>query len=164
MTTAHGFPPIARSDAMTLVLGTMPGIASLQAGQYYAHGRNAFWKIAAASLGFDAAAHYDKRVESLIVAKIAVWDVLKLCTREGSLDSEIGDPVANDFGDFFAMYDKIDRVCFNGAAAESLYNAQVLMNIEKPLEYIRLPSTSPANASISFADKCATWTAALRRQ
>jgi hypoxanthine-DNA glycosylase len=164
VTTVHGFPPIARADAMTLVLGTMPGIASLQAGQYYAHGRNVFWKVMAASAGFDVSLPYEKRVECVVTAKIAVWDVLKLCTREGSLDSDIEDPVPNDLGAFFNKYEQIDRVCFNGGEAESLYKSHVLKSITKPLEYIRLPSTSPAYAAMSFTEKCVTWAAALRRQ
>lgn len=163
MTTAHGFPPIARDDATILVLGTMPGKASLAAGQYYAHARNTFWKLAGTILGIDPALPYDERVSGLVAARIAVWDVLQLCTRETSLDSDIVDPIPNTFGDFFATHPQIDRVCFNGSAAYKLYETHVQPGLTTTLDYRRLPSTSPANASIPFDAKLALWTAALRR-
>jgi double-stranded uracil-DNA glycosylase len=140
----------------------MPGKASLQAGQYYAHDRNTFWKLVAAIAGFDATLSYEERISSLIAARIAVWDVLTLCTRESSLDSDIEDPVPNDFAEFFNAHRAIERVCFNGAEAETLYKAHIVSGVSIPLEYRRLPSTSPANASISFADKLAAWTVGLR--
>ena len=163
MTTLHGFPPIARTDATILVLGTMPGKASLQARQYYAHGRNSFWKLVAAILGFEVSSPYDERVASLIAARIAVWDVLKRCTRESGLDSDIDDPVPNNFAEFFKTHRQIDQVCFNGRKAENLYKTHVLESIATPFDYRRLPSTSPANASLSFENKLAAWSAALRQ-
>jgi double-stranded uracil-DNA glycosylase len=102
-------------------------------------------------------------VNRLIAARIAVWDVLKLCTREGSLDSDIVNPVANDFGEFFTEHHQIGRVCFNGTKAEELYKKHVRENVTKPLEYVGLPSTSPANASVSFASKREAWATALQR-
>ena len=142
----------------------MPGKASLQAGQYYAHGRNTFWKLMAAILGFDASLPYDGRLSAVVAAQIAVWDVLKLCTRETSLDSDIGDPVPNEFADFFKLHPQIDRVCFNGAEAENRYNTHVRGVVVASVEYRRLPSTSPANASVSYTEKLAAWTAGLKRQ
>lgn len=163
VTTAHGFPAIAGADATILVLGTMPGKASLAAGQYYAHGGNSFWKLIGAILGVEVSSPYDERVSSLVTARIAVWDVLKLCTRESSLDSDIEDPVPNEFAEFFNTHRQIERVCFNGAEAENLYKARVQKRIATSFEYCRLPSTSPANASVQFADKLVAWRVGLRR-
>ena len=157
----HGFPPIANPDARVLVLGTMPGKVSLLAGQYYAHPRNSFWRIAGEILGFDASIAYEGRAAALMAAKIALWDVLHSCTRESSLDSDIQRDtiVPNDFASFFESHRRIHRVCFNGATAENLYVKHVRPGLEKPppCEYVRLPSTSPAHARMSFAEKVRVW-------
>jgi len=161
MPRARSFPAIESDAAHTLILGTMPGVASLKARQYYAHPRNAFWGILAELVGFDPTLDYEARIECVIAAGIAVWDVLQSCERSGSLDSQIegGSIVANDFEVFFARYPRIERVCFNGAAAERLYQRHVLPTLGAAVSprYVRLPSTSPANASITASDKAEQW-------
>lgn len=139
----------------------MPGTMSLRERQYYANPRNAFWKIAAEILGFDAASPYPVRVSMLKAHGVALWDVLKSCTREGSLDSDI-DPatiVPNDFRRFFAGHPRIGRVYFNGARAQALYARHVQPNLPeaRAVEYLRLPSTSPANAGVPQAEKLRAW-------
>jgi hypoxanthine-DNA glycosylase len=166
MSRVASFPPIAATDANVLVLGTMPGVASLRAQQYYAHPRNTFWPILARLLGFDAGAAYAERVERVIAARIAVWDVLESCLRPGSLDSEIDEATAipNDFRAFFHMHPGIQRICFNGAKAEALFRKRVSPYlIAAPKELVRLPSTSPANASLSLEQKACVWRDALLR-
>ncbi|MFN0152372.1 MAG: DNA-deoxyinosine glycosylase [bacterium] len=162
----HSLPPIASRDAWVLVLGTMPGRVSLRERQYYAHPQNAFWKIAAEIFGFDASSDYSARVASLEVHGVAVWDVLKSCTRASSLDSDIdmSTIVPNDFKRFFARQPRIRRVCFNGAKAAALYLRHVQPHLREALalEHVRLPSTSPANASISRAEKLREWRAIER--
>lgn len=157
----HSFPPIANADSRVLILGTMPGKASLLAGQYYANPGNAFWRIAGELLGFDADDAYEARAASLVAAGIALWDVLHSCTRATSLDSDIirGSIVLNDFESFFANHRSIRRVCFNGATAENLYMRRARPRVEGPpeCEYVRLPSTSPAHASMRFAEKLRAW-------
>ena len=105
--SAACFPPVARSDALVLVLGSMPGERSLEASQYYAHARNAFWPIMDALFGVDATAPYTERLDGLVRNRVALWDVLGTCDREGSLDSRIRNPVANDFNTFFAEHPSI---------------------------------------------------------
>lgn len=159
----HCFAPIAGRNARVLILGSMPGRASLAAGQYYAHRQNAFWHIASELLGLDPAASYATRAKALISARIAVWDVLHSCVRQGSLDTMIEDDseIANDFRAFFGTHRRITHVFFNGAKAEASFKRHVLPGIEVRPRYRRLPSTSPANASVPLRRKLAAWRAIL---
>jgi TDG/mug DNA glycosylase family protein len=160
----RSFEPIADANAEILLLGSMPGIASLRAQQYYAHPQNAFWRIIGELLGVGTDASYAKRIKALKSARIAVWDVLESCVREGSADAMIEDDSlrANDFRTFFATHTRIRRVFFNGTKAEACYKRHVLHHLESgPIAYSRLPSTSPANASVTFADKLDAWRAIL---
>jgi hypoxanthine-DNA glycosylase len=152
----EGLPPIVGDDARVLILGNMPGVVSLAVQQYYGNPRNAFWRITGELFGFDAAAPYGERVTALPGHRVAVWDVLRCCRRVGSLDSAVepDSMVANDFGAFFAAAPAIDRVYFNGAAAEKNYRR--LVSVPRQLEYRRLPSTSPAH-TMAFAAKLAAW-------
>ena len=157
----RSFAPIAGRDARVLILGSMPGRASLEAGQYYAHPQNAFWRIAAALLRIEPAAPYRTRMQALKSARIALWDVLHSCVREGSLDTGIEEELANDFAAFFRTHEGITHVFFNGAKAEASYRRHVLAGMTVELQYRRLPSTSPAHASLSFARKLRAWQAIL---
>jgi TDG/mug DNA glycosylase family protein len=165
MATGHieSFPPIASTTARVLILGTMPGRVSLRERRYYAHPQNAFWRIIGAILGFDPALPYHERVASVQSAGIAIWDVLKACAREGSLDSAIdaASVVPNDVAAFLAQHPQVRRICFNGATAQALYIKHVRPHLgsDPDVQYLRLPSTSPANASWSFADKARAWQA-----
>lgn len=161
----RSFAPIAGRNAQVLILGSMPGRASLQAGQYYAHPHNAFWCIAAELLHFDPASPYATRSKALRSARIALWDVLRSCVRQGSLDSMIEreSETANDFQGFFRTHQGITHVFFNGAKAESSFRRHVLPGLETTLRYQRLPSTSPANAFLPLRRKVAAWRAILKR-
>ena len=165
MPRVRSFEPIEDGKAEILILGSMPGRASLAARQYYAHPQNAFWRIAAELLEFDRASPYAERVRALKAARIALWDVLHSCDREGSLDARIENGVANDFRAFFRTHGKIRRVFFNGAKAEATFKRHVLPEIDgSALSFRRLPSTSPANASMSAARKLRAWRAIIRTQ
>ena len=165
MQPAEGFAPIAAADARVLVLGSMPGIASLAAGRYYAHPRNAFWPIIATLCGAPEVPPPDDRPALLHAHRIALWDVLRRCRRAGSLDAAIEpDSIEpNDFAGFFARHPALRLVLFNGAAAESLFRRHVLVQtpVAEGVSLVRLPSTSPANASWSYARKLDAWRAAL---
>jgi double-stranded uracil-DNA glycosylase len=165
MSQIHSFPPIASGMPRVLILGTMPGKVSLRERQYYAHPQNAFWRIIGGILGFDPASPYEARVAAVQSAGIAVWDVLKSCIRLGSLDSAIdaSSVLPNDFAAFFAAHPQIKRICFNGAKAEALYMKHVRPRLpaNPDLRYLRLPSTSPANASLPLPEKLRAWQAIL---
>ena len=159
----RSFAPVADRNARVLILGSMPGQASLKAGRYYAHRHNAFWRIAADLLRFDRVAPYRTRAKALRSARIALWDVLHSCVRPGSMDALIDrdSEVANDFRKFFRTHRGITHVFFNGAKAEASFRRHVLPEIDATLRYKRLPSTSPANASVPFAGKRRAWRAIL---
>ena len=161
----HSFPPISDPASRVLILGSMPGKASLRAKQYYAHPQNAFWRIIAALFGLDAATPYELRVEALRGNGIALWDVMKSCTRESSLDSDVVESsiVPNAFPTFLRAHPRIATICFNGAKAEESFQRYALprLGARADLAYYRLPSTSPAHASLPFAKKLAAWRAVL---
>jgi hypoxanthine-DNA glycosylase len=165
MSYVHSFPPIASATSRVLILGTMPGKASLRERQYYAHPQNAFWRIAGAIVGFDPASPYEIRADLMRAAGIAIWDVLKSCTRQGSLDSDIvpSTAVPNDLPGFLCEHREIRRICFNGAKADALYARHVrpYLAVGREVHYVRLPSTSPANASVPWPAKLQAWQAAL---
>jgi len=156
----QGFPPVADRRAEILVLGSMPGVISLTAGEYYANPHNAFWRIMAALLDFDEGLDYARRIRAMKAARIALWDVLGTCERRGSGDAAIdgGSVVVNGFAAFFRRHPRVRRVYFNGAAAEALYRRHVPPGIgPDPVDCRRLPSTSPAHATLPFARKLAAW-------
>jgi hypoxanthine-DNA glycosylase len=160
MTTIYSFPAIADDNARILILGSMPGKASLQAGQYYAHPRNQFWPILGELVGAGPTLNYEERMRVLLSAKIALWDVLKSCYRSSSLDADIdkASMIANDFATFFSEHPHISYVFFNGVTAEQAFHRYVLsaINADK-LVLQRLPSTSPANAAMSYQQKLLSW-------
>lgn len=166
MTHIRSFPPISGVNATVLVLGSMPGKASLLAGEYYAHPRNAFWRIVERVAAVDSGLSYAERCAGLVANGIAVWDVLKVCTRSSSLDSDIVESsiVANDFARFFEGHRGIRAVFFNGAKAEQVYVKHVVRELPEAvagLPRVRLPSTSPAHAGVSFEAKLEAWRAVL---
>lgn len=165
--TINSFEPIAHISAEVLILGSMPSVKSLSAGQYYAHKQNAFWKVLGELTGLNPDAPYLERLQELVSHGIGVWDVLHSCKREGSLDTAI-DPHSvrpNDFVTFYRDHPNIKLVCFNGAAAEHYYKTHILSTLKNnSITYIRLPSTSPAHASLSFQEKVLAWRAVLGTQ
>jgi hypoxanthine-DNA glycosylase len=160
MSDIQSFPPIIGPNARILILGSIPGAASLAANEYYAHPRNLFWRIIADLLDIDPLLDYSSKTQALITAQIAVWDVMKSCYRPGSLDAAIDKQsiVANDFNALFKNHPQIQQVFFNGATAEQSFRRLVLPGlICLPLSLQRLPSTSPAHAAMSYQQKLAHW-------
>ncbi|HTV97102.1 MAG TPA: DNA-deoxyinosine glycosylase [Steroidobacteraceae bacterium] len=155
-----GFPPISSPFARVLILGSLPGRLSLERGEYYANPQNSFWKIIAAQVP-DLPGDYPGRVRVLIEQRIALWDVLAAATRSGSLDADISDDsIPNNFRAFLHAHPEIRLIGFNGGTAAKLYERHViptLTDAQRAIPTAALPSTSPAHAALSFAEKAARW-------
>ncbi len=149
-----GFPPIGDDETHTLILGSFPGVASLAATQYYAHPRNQFWRLLGAVIGEPLHEYaYDARIARLLRHGIGLWDVLAACEREGSLDAAIRHESPNDFDAFHTRFSKLRRVCFNGKTSGKF--APVLSAAS--YSTLVLPSSSAANAILSFDQKLRVW-------
>ena len=156
----RGLPPVAGRRIHTLILGSLPGIASLEAGQYYGHPRNAFWDVAE-TLGIPRTLSYRSRCARLKHLGFGLWDVLAECERAGSLDQAIRSPRANDLSGFAQRF-ALERLWFNGQAARRLFDrlAAPKFDFENPQIALRtLPSTSPAHTQ---RKKYGVWRRALR--
>ena len=163
----HCFAPLACGDEVVLILGSFPGRRSLEKQQYYAYPRNSFWPIMADLFGFDPLSPYQRRIELLSGNRVALWDVLNSCSREGSLDSSIREKsvIINDFETFFNNNPRIRSIFFNGALAERHFNKNVLVKPQiqaRSLSLHRLPSTSPAMAALNFEQKLEAWKIVMR--
>lgn len=154
--TLVGLAPAVTNDTRLLLLGSFPGVASLRAGQYYAHPRNHFWPILGALWQFDwRALDYAARLALVGRRGLGIWDVYAACRREGSLDTAIEDAVPNDLAGLAAQLPALRAIAHNGAeSARAMRLTRAL-----GLAVVRLPSTSPANASWSFERKLAAWRA-----
>jgi hypoxanthine-DNA glycosylase len=158
MTRVQSFPPIVSQRSKVLILGSMPGEASLKVGQYYAHPRNAFWPIMGELFGADPSLPYQERVALLQSTGVALWDSLQACVRPGSLDASITDEVANDFPGFFDKHPNITHVFFNGMKAERAFRRYAFPALTEDRHiFARLPSTSPAHAAMTLAAKVRAW-------
>jgi len=153
----RSFEPIVDNESKVLILGTMPGAESLRQQQYYAHPRNLFWSFIYGIFGEKIESDYNKKVAFLKEKNIALWDVYKSCRRKGSLDSNISDEVPNDVAGLLNTHPDIKYVFCNGGTSEEHLIKHILPNIEREIFYMRLPSTSPANASISAEQKMHMW-------
>jgi len=154
-----GLAPVLDSAINTIILGSFPGAASLQAQRYYAHPRNQFWALLGAVLDEALPAlPYEARLERMLFHHIGLWDALAACEREGSLDAAIRRPQANDHLLLKDLCPQLRRVCFNGKAA----GRYAPVYADAGYDVLVLPSSSPANAQLSFAAKLALWHAINR--
>ena len=151
------FAPIGKRDARVLIVGSMPGAASLAAGEYYAHPQNAFWRILFSFFGKPLSRDYGEKKKLIEENSLALWDTVQSCTREGSLDGNMRGIRPNDFEAFFAAYPGIRTVLCNGKTAYGLFLAARAGEGKKIL---RMPSTSPAY-TLAYGEKAAAWTEAL---
>jgi len=157
-----GFKPIIGGRPEILILGSMPGQASLAQSQYYANPRNLFWQIIADLFNFNHHLNYEQKIALIIKNKIALWDVIESCERPGSLDASIcsASIKINNFEQLFSNYPSISHVFFNGKKAEKEFHKRVLPKLSAPhsqLDWVLLPSTSPANAGVSRDEKIIQW-------
>jgi len=159
MTIAQSFPPIIGTSPKILILGSSPGIISLKKQQYFAHPRNAFWPIMAELFSIDVSLGYEHCVEQCQKLPLVIWDSLKQCRREGSLDSAIEKEsvVANDFAGLFTQYSQIQHVFCNGGSSYQWFKRLALPTLLTNPKVVQLPSTSPAHAAMSFEQKLKHW-------
>jgi hypoxanthine-DNA glycosylase len=165
MSEVESFAPVIGSDPQVLILGSMPGVASLEAVQYYAHPRNVFWPIMAELFAFDAAGDYAQRIAEIERKPVVLWDTLRRCYRPGSLDSAIArDSVAaNNIPALLRKYPGIRAIACNGATSTNYFRKLVAAQIPSSRAYqlLPLPSTSPANAGMTFVQKLDAWRSLL---
>ncbi|KQV90848.1 DNA-deoxyinosine glycosylase [Massilia sp. Root351] len=153
-TALAGLAPVIDARTRILILGSFPGAASLAAQQYYAHPRNALWPILSALTGDDLAGlPYGERLPRLLAHGFGLWDVLGACERQGSLDSAIRKPAANDFARLRELCPLLETVGFNGQTSGKFAPGFAAQGYRA----VVLPSTSPAHASLTLAQKLERW-------
>ena len=151
---SSGFLPINGDSPRVLILGSFPSIQSLRHCEYYGNQQNHFWKIMDSLFAIDHRLPYHKRIKYLTGHYIALWDVVQTCTRKGSADEEIREPVFNDISGFLIAHPTVGLIVLNGTAAGRYYQR---MNMPTAIEYRVLPSTSPANTRYTLAEKVSAW-------
>jgi hypoxanthine-DNA glycosylase len=153
-----GLAPVFAANTRLIVLGSFPGVASLRAQQYYGHPRNHFWPILSALWGVELVPMpYERRLDEVRARGLGIWDVYARCEREGSLDSAIRAAELNDLAGLKRAAPRLEAIAHNGGeSARAMKHTRAL-----GLPVLRLPSTSPANASWSFERKLAAWRAAF---
>lgn len=150
----RSFPPVVDAQTRLLILGSLPGEISLARQRYYAHPRNAFWRLVGGVLGIDLARlDYAARLETLLARHIGLWDVVAGATRHGSLDGALRDIEANDLTALVATLPDLRAIAFNGKTAAKLGRGALGA---KTLTLIDLPSSSPAY-TLSYDGKAARW-------
>jgi hypoxanthine-DNA glycosylase len=162
---SFSFDAVETPDAHVLILGTLPSVKSLAAGEYYAHPRNCFWWIMGELIGAAPGLPYADRLEKLRKSGIALWDVCRAAERAGSSDAEIRMETVepNDFRAFLGAHPRIELICFNGQPAEKLFRrkASPLLVDLRPVPHRVLDSTSPACARITGEQKLLRWREAI---
>lgn len=154
MTRKAGFPPVVDADVRVLILGSLPGEASLAARQYYGHPRNAFWRLMEGVIETPLVPlAYETRLATLLAHGVGLWDVIAEAERPGSLDAAIRDPAANDLLALIETLPKLRLVAFNGGTAAKLGSRLIGGRIAT----VALPSSSPAHAGRTFAQKAQAW-------
>lgn len=154
----RSFPPVVDAHTRLLVLGSLPGEASLAAQRYYAHPRNLFWTLMGEVIGEDLVGlDYEDRLATLLRHRVGLWDVVAEASRHGSLDTAIRDVAGNDLASLVASLPGLKAVAFNGAASEKI-GTQQLGALADGLTLVRLPSSSPAYAG-RMELKRKAWTA-----
>ena len=154
-TRKSSFAPIVSPDTRVLILGSLPGEASLAAGRYYAHPQNQFWRLIGGVIAQDfASLDYEARLAALNLANVGLWDTVASARREGSLDGALREVEGNPLGDLVATLPTLRAIGFNGATAAKIGRRALG---ETQIALIDLPSSSPAHARMSIAEKAQRW-------
>jgi TDG/mug DNA glycosylase family protein len=152
----EGLRPIAGPRADVLILGSFPGEMSLRKQEYYAHPRNLFWDIMGCIAGAGRDKDYPSRIEQLKNSGICLWDVLKSCNRDGSLDTRIRNGQVNHFNSFLSRH-QVRVIFFNGKKSAEAFNRNVVPGLTLSIESHALPSTSPAHTGMTKEEKLRRW-------
>lgn len=158
MSECLSFLPQINDDSKFLILGSMPGIKSLEMQQYYAHPQNRFWKIMGKICNREDlyTLDYLEKIDVLLQNNIALWDVVKFCDRVGSLDSDIKNEIPNEIPKLLQKYPNIEKICLNGNKSYSSFKKYFPFLLQQ-YECFKMPSTSPANAKFSVDDLFEIW-------
>ncbi len=155
----HGFAPVIDQQSRMLILGSFPGVASLQQQAYYAHPQNQFWRLLSAICGQDfVRLSYPQRLQTLLQQRIGLWDIYAHCERQGSLDSAIRHGHYNHFENLRRDYPQLQKLCFNGKTAAKVDRYLQALGYQTQT----LPSSSPAYAALSFEGKLKIWRQACK--
>ena len=159
MDKIKSFKPVINRDSRVLILGSIPGVMSLEKEQYYGNPRNHFWRIIYNLLNEDEEENYNKKVEFLLSKGIALWDVINNCHRAGSLDSNIKNEEVNEVEQLLLSYPNIRFIGFNGTKSFTTFKRNVGLKVLQNIEYMQLPSTSPIPGRNikTFEDKLEAW-------
>lgn len=151
----YSFKPVIDINSEVLILGSILGKISLEKQEYYGNKRNQFWNIISTILNENFSTHYKKKIDLLLKNKIALWDVIANCERQGSLDSNIKEEKVNNFTSLLKDYPRLTKIFFNGKKAYTSYKKNVGFS-NSSIDYMVLPSTSPAN-TMGMNEKLKLW-------
>jgi hypoxanthine-DNA glycosylase len=152
-----GFPPVYDQATHTLILGSFPGVASLEVAQYYAHPRNQFWDLLGEVIEMPLRQMtYAERLSAVVQQGVGLWDVVAEAQRDGSLDSAIRNHLGNDLRALLANMPRLRTIGFNGGTAAKI-GEKSLGDLAPRYRIVRLPSSSPAYAAMRYDDKLAVW-------
>lgn len=158
MNNCKSFAPSIDNNSKVLILGSMPGVKSLEEQQYYAHPQNRFWKVMGIICNEPKLYEldYNLKLKTLLKNNIALWDTIKTCKRDGSLDSDIQNEIPNDIRGLLKKYLNIKTICFNGNKSYYAFKKYFPDLLDKYSCY-KMPSTSPANARYSLSKLIMEW-------
>ena len=158
MSNCRSFLPSIDDSSQILILGSMPGVKSLEEQQYYAHPQNRFWKVMGAICNKPNLHQldYQQKLKILLQNNIALWDTIKSCKRDGSLDSDIQNETPNDIYGLLKKFPKLKIICLNGNKSYATFKKYFPDLLEK-YSCHKMPSTSPANAKYSLDTLIKDW-------
>jgi len=158
MSICNSFSPVINKHSKILILGSMPGVKSLEMQQYYAHPQNRFWKLMGLICNCKNLhdLNYQEKLQILLKSNFALWDVLGYCNREGSLDTNIQDETPNKISELLKIYNNIETICLNGNKAYSAFK-KCFPELLQEYKCYKMPSTSPANAKYNLEKLYKEW-------